>query len=314
MKISVVIPNYNGENLLKKNLPKAIEALTESDKYEIELILTDDASIDSSMEVAREILSKVKKDKFTYKILKNEKNLGFSSNVNSGVSKATGELLLLLNTDISPEKGFLEPLIKHFENKEMFAVGCMDKSIEGGKVVLRGRGIGSWRKGFLIHSRGEIDKASTLWVSGGSGIFRKEIWDALGGLDSIYNPFYWEDIDLSYRALKLGYNILFEPKSVVIHQHEKGAIKSSYSPLKVKTIAYRNQLMFIWKNSDPNTLLTHFLWLPYYCIKLLLRLDLSFFAGFFKAVLLLPSILRARSNNKKIFTKTDKEVTMGFDN
>ena len=44
--------------------------------------------------------------------------------------------MVLLNTDVAPEKDFLSPLIKHFKDSEVFAVGCMDKSIEKGKVVL----------------------------------------------------------------------------------------------------------------------------------------------------------------------------------
>jgi hypothetical protein len=76
----------------------------------------------------------------------------------------------------------------------------MDKSMEGDKVVLRGRGIGRWEKGFYIHKRGEIDKVDTAWVSGGSGAFRRLMWNTLGGMDPIYNPFYWEDIDPEIKA------------------------------------------------------------------------------------------------------------------
>ena len=47
-----------------------------------------------------------------------------------------------------PEKDFLKPLMEHFNDESVFAVGCMDKSIENGKTVLRGRGIGKWKKGF----------------------------------------------------------------------------------------------------------------------------------------------------------------------
>ena len=100
----------------------------------------------------------------------------------------------------------------------------------------------------------------------------KSIWDELGGLDILYNPFYWEDIDLSYRARKSGYKTLFENKSVVRHEHEKGSIKNKYNPQDVKKIAYKNQFIFAWKNSDFSTLIYGHFWLPYHLLKALFQM------------------------------------------
>ena len=297
MKISIIIPNYNGEELLKKNLPKVISVVGDS-----EIIIVDDASVDGSFAVLASFKENIK-------VIKNEKNLGFSSTVNRGVREAKGEIIILLNTDVVPEKDFLKPLLEHFQDEKIFAVGCMDKSIEDSKIVLRGRGVGQWKRGFLVHSRGEVNKTNTLWVGGGSGAFRKSIWDKLGGFDKLYNPFYWEDIDLSYRALKSGYKILFEPKSVVTHEHEKGAIKSTYSNFKVKTLAYRNQFIFVWKNAtDFDLQFAHLFWLPYHFLKALARFDLSFFKGFFMAFFLLPKIISSSLESQKLFVKKDIDV------
>lgn len=297
MKISIIIPNYNGEELLKKNLPKVLDAVGDA-----EIIVVDDASTDGSLDVLDSFKSKIK-------IIKNEKNLGFSSTVNRGVKAAEGDIVILLNTDVIPEREFLIPLLTHFNDEGIFAVGCMDKSIEDGKVVLRGRGVGRWERGFLVHSRGEVDKTNTLWVNGGSGAFRKSIWKKLGGFDELYNPFYWEDIDLSYRAIKSGFKVLFEPKSIVIHEHEKGAIKNKFSSSEVKAIAYRNQFIFVWKNTtDLNLQFLHFFWLPYHFIKVLIEGDMAFFKGFFSAFLLLPKIIISSFNSQRLFLKKDSEI------
>lgn len=299
MNVSIVIPNYNGEKILRENLPKVLEAVGEA-----EVIVVDDASTDGS-------LKELNNFKIKIRVLKNEKNLGFSSAINRGVRSARGDIIVLLNTDVIPEKGFLTPLFSHFKDDRVFAVGCMDKSVEDGKIVLRGRGIGRWKRGFLIHSRGEIDKTNTLWVNGGSGVFRRSAWEKLGGFNELYNPFYWEDIDLSYRALKSGYKIVFEPKSVVIHEHEKGSIKSSYSNLEIKTIAYRNQFIFVWKNAtDLNLQLLHLLWLPYHFLKACLRRDLAFFRGFCWAFLRLPKIISSSLEDQKMFVLKDSQVTL----
>jgi len=313
--ISVIIPNYNGQSLLQKNLPRVFKSVSSYENKLIEIIACDDCSADNSLGILNRLKTKMQSlyPDINLKIIKNKKNLGFSSNVNQGAKNAKGEILVLLNTDVCPENNFLTPLLECFKDSSIFAVGCMDKSMENGKTILRGRGAGSWKKGFLVHSRGDIDQTDTLWVSGGSGAFRKSIWDKLSGLDSLYDPFYWEDIDLSYRALKSGYKILFEPKSVVVHEHEKGIIKGKYSLSKIKTITYRNQFIFVWKNAtDISLQLAHLFWLPYHFFKALFRGDYLFFAGFFSALLRLPWIISSSFCAQKYFTKSDKAVISNF--
>jgi GT2 family glycosyltransferase len=305
MDISIIIPNFNGEGLLRKNLPKIFDSLSIYKSGKTEVIVIDDKSEDASLN----LLESFKQEYKNLKIYKNEKNLGFSSSVNKGANNSIGEILILLNTDAYPQKDFLEPLIKDFEDENVFAVGCLDKSVEGDKTVLRGRGLGEWKKGFLIHRRGEVNQINTLWASGGSGAFRKSIWSKLGGLNELYNPFYWEDIDLSYRALKSGYKILFESKSVVVHEHDKGAIKNKYSIFQIKTIAYRNQFIFVWENATDFSLqIKHLLYLPYHFAKALLRLDLAFFLGFLKALIILPKVIESSIKYDKQFIKKDSEV------
>ncbi len=75
----------------------------------------------------------------------------------------------------------------------------------------------------------------------------------MGGMDEkLLSPFYWEDIDLCYRAQKRGWKILWEPKSVVIHEHESttGKFPKKYR----QRIQDRNQLLFVWKNLGSSAL------------------------------------------------------------
>lgn len=309
MKISFVIPNFNGELLLKDNIPTI---LTIARKNNAEVIIVDDCSEDNSIALIKKLQEVYKKD-LKIILVKNEKNLGFASAANIGVAKAEGDIVVLLNTDVVPQEDFLLPLISHFKNENVFAVGCMDKSIERGKTILRGRGVGKWKRGFLMHARGEVDRDNTLWVSGGSGAFRKSLWEKFGGFNELYNPFYWEDIDLSYRALKSGYTVLFDAKSIVTHEHEKGAIKSKYTQKEIKTIAYRNQFIFVWSNiTDITLLLSHFFWLPYHMISLFLKKEWEFFKGFGEAIGLLQKILSYRKEKKKYYQKSDYEVIRAF--
>jgi len=297
LSVSIVIPNWNGVYLMEKHLQKAIDA---SDGAQI--VVADDCSTDGSVDY-------LKKNFPNVVVVTNRKQSGFAVNVNSGVVHATGDIVVLLNTDVEPEKGYLDPLIKHFSDKEVFAVGCLEKSWEQGKTVLRGRGIARWEKGFYIHERGEVDKTDTAWVSGGSGAFRRSMWNVLGGMDILYTPFYWEDIDLSYRARKTGWKTVFEPKSIVGHYHEEGKIKQEFSPVDVKRIVYRNQFTFIWKNvTDPGVRFSHIIWLPVRLIQALLKGDVFMWQGVFWALSRLPQIIRHRNIQSKLWKVSDAMI------
>jgi GT2 family glycosyltransferase len=231
MKFSIIIPNWNGEKLLKKNLP----AVFQSEANQV--VVVDNGSTDGSVNLLKNFQLQYPQ----LKIIFNQKNLGFARAINQGVKTAKNEIVVLLNNDVVPEADFLKPLAKDFKDEEVFAVSLNEPQWSWAK--------GKWIKGFVEHEIGPKTKKTHLsfWANGGSGAFRKSIWLKLGGLDEMFTPFYWEDIDLSYRAWKRGYKILWEPQSIVHHQHET-TISSRFNQKYVDLIAQRNQLLFIWKN------------------------------------------------------------------
>jgi len=297
MRVSIVIPNWNGVYLMEKHLRNV-----QRDCPGAEIIVSDDMSTDGSVGYLKKNFPKII-------VIERRKHEGFAANVNAGVAHATGDIVILLNTDVEPERNFLGPLVSHFVDPDVFAVGCLEKSEEAGKTIVRGRGIARWEKGYYIHSRGEVDRVNTAWVSGGSGAFRRSMWNQLGGMDTLYNPFYWEDIDLSYRARKAGWKTLFESKSVVRHYHEEGKIKREFTPADVKRIAYRNQFIFIWKNvTDMNILLAHAFWTPFRLLQALLQGDGLMLEGYLSALPAYPVILRHRNIQRKFSKLSDSHL------
>lgn len=282
-KISIIIPNYNGSKILTKNLPNVIRYSPNS-----EIIVIDDASEDSSVKIIHKKFKKIK-------VIRLKRNVGFATAVNKGVKEASGDFIVLLNSDVSPRKNYLNNALRKFKdskNGKVFAVGFLDYSHEKGKLLLKGRGVAKFKKGLIVHKAASIERGKTLWVSGGSGIFDRKIFQKLGGFDQLYKPFYWEDIDLSFRAWRSGYSCHFEPLSIVDHFHEEGAIMTKSSPRFIKKISYRNQFIFFWKNIDNIWLsLTHLLYLPYHFVKAILNLDTAFFLGFILACLKLPQLI-----------------------
>jgi GT2 family glycosyltransferase len=128
----------------------------------------------------------------------------------------------------------------------------------------------------------------------------------LGGLLTVYNPAYGEDWDLGYRAWKSGYEIVFEPKAIVEHYHEQGALKKRYSAFYRRAIAFRNQNIFMVVNiTDWKLLLRYLIFLPYHLIY---KFDFSFWYGFLLFIFKLPESLKLRKQNMHLFVKSDKEI------
>jgi GT2 family glycosyltransferase len=233
-KVSVVIPNYNGENLLRTNLPFVIKAKENLENGIIEIIVVDDASVDNSVALLKKSFPEVK-------VIKHKINRGFSASVNTGVRSSKGEFIALLNSDVLPAEDFLVNVLPHFEDKNVFGVSLHEKGY-------------GWAKGFFKDGMIEIGMGAetgsshrSFYVSGGSGVFRRSQWVELSGMDEkTFSPYYWEDVDLSFRAAKKGYILLWEPEAKVSHEHKSTIGQLSKS--SVGLVQERNRLLFIWKN------------------------------------------------------------------
>lgn len=300
MSCSIVIPNYNGSKLLQKHLPQVIEA-SKSVKN-VEIIIVDDASTDDSITLLKNQFPQIK-------VIIHQKNMRFAAACNTGVKKALGDIIVLLNNDVAPKEDFLKPLLSHFSDKLVFAVGCQETD----NKIISGRSGGAIRKGLYQHWRSKDQNGpDTLWVAGGSGAFRKSIWTKLGGMDVLYSPAYEEDRDLCYRALKRGYKVLFEPKSKVQHKHETTNI-SALGKRSMRVASYKNHFIFFWKNitSTPLTI-NHLLWLPYQLVINGFRTKGEVIQGFIHALNKLPNILSQRRVEKKLASVSDETIIKKF--
>lgn len=321
--LSIVIPNYNGEELLKKNLPFVLKAAKKS-HLAFEIIVVDDGSKDQS-------ISFLKKNYKNIKVFAFAENQGFVKTANFGISKAKFPFVLLLNNDIKPDLNFLNPLFEIFKkNKDIFAVSSCQKIElaprvdEGEKEsFLGGAALPFFRYGLLKHdnyfkysANTRIDTNFTnlkkplfsFYAGGGASLFLKEKFLKLGGFDPLFSPFYWEDVDLSYRAQKRGLKIICEPKSLVYHTHES-TIRKNYSEFYINLVAFRNLFIFNWKNlTDFDLIISHLFFLPFNLIYRILKGNLTFLLGFFWALRFLPEIFQKRKEEKKLIKLKDKEV------
>jgi GT2 family glycosyltransferase len=243
----------------------------------------------------------------TARVFNNRKNRGFAGNVNLGVSKSERQYVMLMNSDVVLKDNSFVSALDHFKKeRKLFAVSFKQEEKDGKTV---GANAGYFANGMINHrSRLAKTLSPNFWAEGGTAIFKKKLFVEMGMLDELYNPFYWEDIDLSYRAWKAGYKILFDPQIVVEHHHES-TIGKYFDKKKVLKTAFRNQLIFQWKNlTDANLMASHILNLTRLFFSSLLRGDDVFLNGFFRALFMLPAILQSRKKSVKLNVLKDSQV------
>jgi len=294
LEASVVIPNYNGKGLLEKNLPKVLACLENKANRIKEIIIVDDASTDGSVKLIKEKFPEIK-------LIKHRINRGFSATVNTGARMAKGRLIVLLNNDVVPKEDFLISVFPHFRNKNVFAVSLHEKDFSWAK--------GKFENGFIVHGPGPKTRKAhqTFWVSGGSGVFRRSQWMKLGGMDEkLFSPFYWEDLDLCYRAAKRGWGLLWEPKARVEHKHESTI--SRWPKKYVQRIQERNQLLFTWKNlTSPYLFRRHIAGL----LNRMVRRP-GYIRIVFMALLKIRQVWKARKKEKKETKISDEAIFARF--
>src|SRR5437899_9486373 len=112
---TVVIPNWNGRDLLEKYIPSIVTALAGNPANEI--LVVDNGSTDGSADFLRAAFPQVT-------VLALPQNLGFGGGSNAGFRAARNDIVVLLNSDMRVASDFLAPLLEGFGDPEVFAVSC----------------------------------------------------------------------------------------------------------------------------------------------------------------------------------------------
>ena len=295
--ISVVIPVFKNTELFLANLKHNLPYLAGC-----EIIIVND---DPSESIRHDLKT------FHIILIENDRNLGFGESVNRGVNKARGEFVLLLNSDVVVQDSSYKKALNFFKkNAALFAVSFAQIEKDGSTV---GKNSFYWARGMFYHRKAtDLTFGANGWAEGGSCLIHKKKFMQLSGFDNLYKPFYWEDIDLSYRAWKAGYEILFDSKVVMTHHHES-TIGKYFSEDVIKTAAFRNQFIFIWKNiTDPDLSFSHVALLFWNMVYYMLKSEFNFFKGFIRASFMLQKILAKKYVQQKQYIYKDREILKKF--
>lgn len=262
--ITVVIPNYNGEDLLRKNLPFIYSALQSSGIKNYEIIIPDDASKDNSIQFLENNYPDIV-------IIKNEINVGFSGNTNSGLKKASKDLVFIVNTDVQLTENYFTPLLPYFDIKDTF--GVMGRIISlNEKEHQDGAKYPGYSIGNIISTENyyyDSDKPIySFFLSGANSLVCRKKLEQLGYYNELFNPYYSEDADLGFRAWRVGFKLYYEHKAICKHPNSV-TIKQESS----------NKIQFITKR---NKMYLHYLHLN--GIELNYYLFFMYFRSFFKKI------------------------------
>ena len=240
---SLIIPNWNGRELLERFLPSWIAAI--AGHPDSEIIVVDNGSDDGSADWLRANYPEVR-------VLALPENLGFGGGSNAGFRAAKHDIAVLLNSDMRVEPDFLAPLLDGFTDETVFAVSC--QIFLGDQTKRReetGLTEGWWQDGGLRVGHREDGAVNVpfpcFYGGGGSCAFDRRKFLALGGFDDLLAPFYLEDTDLGFMAWKRGWKVLYQPASVVHHEH-RGTIGRKFSANYIESILQKNFILFVWKN------------------------------------------------------------------
>lgn len=240
--VSIIALNYNKPNITRDFL-RSLKAITYTN---VEIIIVDNASIDKSY--------KRLKSEFPYiHLISSPINLGFSGGNNLGMEAAKGDLFLLINNDVEVTPGFIEPMVKLFEENEL--VGMVSPKIiyheRGNRIQYAGSsGINPWtgrgrKEGNLKIDNGQYNSiCETELVHGACLMVSRTLVETIGMLEESFF-IYYEEHDWAERAKRNGFKLYYAGTSTIYHKESMTMGKES--PFKTYYMA-KNRILYLKRN------------------------------------------------------------------
>jgi GT2 family glycosyltransferase/glycosyltransferase involved in cell wall biosynthesis len=254
--VSIIIPVYNQFRYTFNCLESLSTNLDPSLPFEV--IVVNDASTDETEAQLSVLVTGIK-------VITNTENSGFIRSCNHGANQAKGKYLYFLNNDTRIFPKCVENLVSAIEpNPHVGAVGS--KLIYANSQLQEAGGIiwnsaDGWNYGRLDHpDEPEYNYVRPVdYCSGASLLVRADLFHQLGGFSETFLPAYYEDTDLCFAIRDLGYQVLYQPASNVIHYEGITSGTSLTSGIKQYQVVNQSKFRTKWKrllekhlDNDPN--------------------------------------------------------------
>ena len=217
---SVVLSNYNGAKI-SDTLRASVGAVLRQTYPQLELILVDDGSSDSSPALLRELAAQDERIRF----VSTGRHRGISAARNAGLACARGSYLAFIDNDAVPEPDWLAILVDRLEadrrvgacaSRVMFS-DKPDIVNSVGSVLNRlahGMGVGMHELAEFLTLPQEL-----MYATGNGMILRREACQAVGPFDEGFRFYGHDDSDMGVRLRAAGYRIVPEPRAILWHLH-----------------------------------------------------------------------------------------------
>jgi GT2 family glycosyltransferase/peptidoglycan/xylan/chitin deacetylase (PgdA/CDA1 family) len=205
-RISVVIPTYQRREIVTRS----VAALDHQSFRDFEVVVAVDGSTDGTAAALRDL-----RTSFPLRVVE-QSNQGRAAAVNAGAEAADGEVLLILDDDMSADPDLLAEHDRAHRGGAEVAMGDLPLDRASPSNLL------SWGVGWWARDRCErlsepgAEIGITDLLTGQISISRAA-FEAVGGFDVGFTRdglFGGEDLDLGYRLLKAGYEIGFNPRAI----------------------------------------------------------------------------------------------------
>jgi GT2 family glycosyltransferase len=209
--VSVIIALFNQAHFTLHTL----RGVLSQTGVNLEVILVDNNSTDETSE----LLSRLD----NVRVLRNQDNLGFLTAVNQGAAEATGRTILLLNSDAFLRKNTLAIALRTLDSDaDIGAVGGRlilpsSKLQEAGNIVWSDANVLGYGRGMPPEAGEAMFRRDVDYCSGAFLLTPRAIFERMGGLDPVYAPAYYEEVDYCLRLWQAGLRVVYEPDAVIDH-------------------------------------------------------------------------------------------------
>lgn len=296
MRCSLVVLNYDERELVVECVASMLAAIGSND----EIIVVDNGSTDGSADAVADAFPSVK-------VIRLPENRYIFS-LNAGLEASRGTYVAFCNNDMVVEPNFVEEALACFDADDIFAVCSRVLDRNGDEQGTRTAG--HWIHGLLVYEPlPHVDRVTDCFFAvGGQSFFRRDVLGRIGSIDELLWPMYHEDIELSYRAWKSGYRIVYAPRSVC---HHKGGQTSRrvFTASQLRSFVRQNEILMVWKDVDDFRMLAeHVVWILPRLLAAVVRGDKGTLIGFATALRRLPQAIGARREARRLFTRSDRQV------
>ncbi len=259
-------------------MPTCLETLSRQKDISFDLIVVDNASTDSSLEIVANLFPEAE-------IIRNQNNQGFCAPHNQAIRLSNAPYYMPLNPDIQLQPDFMAAMLAAMQTDPRNGMAAA-KLLLGTpadpphRLDLTGLFIDRKRRQYL-RGHGEIDQGQfdapgeVFGVDGSVPLYRREMLEDIKINGEYFDEAFFahkEDVDLSWRARLLGWKCVYTPQAVAFHDRQFRPGKRQGRSAEIRLDAVKNRYFLLLKNETKEGWRRDCLPILWYDLKILVYL------------------------------------------